>query len=212
MCIFIISYDGALTHSGLVWYAPESDFTGSAQEFNPSHELDNCTFKITASSQGPMICVVESTLFRCQACCLFVVKPIPDPVLTYWLDPWEQTNFSKIWIKYRNFLCKNLSAKCQSFCSGLKCVDASVTHHCRADSRIAPSQSETPLQSNAFTHWLGANLESAMPLDRAVSCYLIDTNFWYTGGNLTSDESWSFWYLEENILQRKCIWKSAHQM
>ena len=33
---------------------------------------------------------------------------------------------------------------------------------CRADSRLAPSQWETPLQSNAVSHWLGANLESAL--------------------------------------------------
>ena len=31
----------------------------------------------------------------------------------------------------------------------------------RADSRFAPSQWETSLQSNAVSHWLGANLESA---------------------------------------------------
>ena len=32
----------------------------------------------------------------------------------------------------------------------------------RAGSRFAPSQWETPLQSNAVSHWLGANLESAL--------------------------------------------------
>ena len=31
----------------------------------------------------------------------------------------------------------------------------------RADSRFVPSQRETSLQSNAVSHWLGANLESA---------------------------------------------------
>ena len=31
-----------------------------------------------------------------------------------------------------------------------------------ADSRLAPSQRETSLQSNAVSHWLGANLESAL--------------------------------------------------
>ena len=31
-----------------------------------------------------------------------------------------------------------------------------------ADSRLALSQSETALQSNAVYHWLGANLESAL--------------------------------------------------
>ena len=32
----------------------------------------------------------------------------------------------------------------------------------RADSRLAPSQWETALQSNAVSHWLGAHLESAL--------------------------------------------------
>ena len=32
----------------------------------------------------------------------------------------------------------------------------------RADSRLAPSQWETLLQSNTGSHWLGANLESAL--------------------------------------------------
>ena len=32
----------------------------------------------------------------------------------------------------------------------------------RADSRLAPSEWETSLQSNAISHWLGANLESAL--------------------------------------------------
>ena len=32
----------------------------------------------------------------------------------------------------------------------------------RADSRFAPSQWDTSLQSNAVSHWLGANLESAL--------------------------------------------------
>ena len=40
----------------------------------------------------------------------------------------------------------------------------------RADSRFVPSQWETPLQSNAVSHWLGANLESAL----TVCCNLLD--------------------------------------
>ena len=34
----------------------------------------------------------------------------------------------------------------------------------RADSRLVPGQWETSLQSNAISHWLGANLESALGL------------------------------------------------
>ena len=36
----------------------------------------------------------------------------------------------------------------------------------RADSRLAPSQWETSLQSNAVSHWLGANLEWALQYNR----------------------------------------------
>ena len=41
----------------------------------------------------------------------------------------------------------------------------------RADSRLVPSQWETSLQSNTVSHWLGANLESALwhePLSQAM--------------------------------------------
>ena len=39
---------------------------------------------------------------------------------------------------------------------------AVITTYIRADSRLAPSQWETSLQSNAVSHWLGTNLESAL--------------------------------------------------
>ena len=47
---------------------------------------------------------------------------------------------------------------------------------CRADSRFAPSQWETALLCNDVSHWLGANLESALCLDRQgyieyITCY-----------------------------------------
>ena len=35
----------------------------------------------------------------------------------------------------------------------------------RADPRFVPSQWETSLQSNATSHWLGANIESALGPD-----------------------------------------------
>ena len=41
---------------------------------------------------------------------------------------------------------------------------APVTSYYRADSRFVPSQWETSLQSNTVSHWLGANLESALGL------------------------------------------------
>ena len=44
----------------------------------------------------------------------------------------------------------------RQICSSQRCL--------RADSRLAPSQWEMALQSNAVFHWLGANLESALCL------------------------------------------------
>ena len=47
----------------------------------------------------------------------------------------------------------------------------------RADSRPAPSQWETSLQSNAVSHWLGANLEATLRRfwDRLISIKVIHT-------------------------------------
>ena len=44
----------------------------------------------------------------------------------------------------------------------------------RADTRLAPSQWETSVQSNAVSHWLGANLESAWIL---LKSYLPEITF-----------------------------------
>ena len=52
--------------------------------------------------------------------------------------------------------------------------DASVY---RADSRLAPIQRETSLQSNAVPHWLGANLESALVYIRYLKHLLSQFNF-----------------------------------
>ena len=40
----------------------------------------------------------------------------------------------------------------------------------RADSRLAPSQWETSLRSNAVSHWLGASLESSLYRPHPHSC------------------------------------------
>ena len=43
-----------------------------------------------------------------------------------------------------------------------------IVKHFGVDSRIAPSQLETSLQSNAVSHWLGVNLESALHFNSQV--------------------------------------------
>ena len=47
-------------------------------------------------------------------------------------------------------------------CKGICLYHAFAVSHCRADSRFAPNQWQTSLQSNAISHWLDANLESAL--------------------------------------------------
>ena len=46
------------------------------------------------------------------------------------------------------------------------CVTAPCSRY-RTDSRLAPSQWETSLQSNGVSHWLGANPESAQDTSRS---------------------------------------------
>ena len=45
------------------------------------------------------------------------------------------------------------------------CIPSDRSIKCSTDSRLAPSQWETSLQSNAVFHWLGTNLESALTCD-----------------------------------------------
>ena len=47
-----------------------------------------------------------------------------------------------------------------------------------ADSRLAPSQWEMSLQSNAISHWLGTNLESALILTLALGWLMITMQKW----------------------------------
>ena len=56
---------------------------------------------------------------------------------------------------------------------------------CRAESRIASSQWETSLQSNAVSHWQGANLES---LESAES--RIASNQWETSLQSNAVSHW----------------------
>ena len=55
--------------------------------------------------------------------------------------------------------------------------DPPSTRIIRADSRFAPSQWETALQSNAVSHWLGASLESVLIIDNTVQCHYNTVSF-----------------------------------
>ena len=59
---------------------------------------------------------------------------------------------------------QNVAMRMRAICCALifRKVCKLQRNNVSADSRIAPSQWETSLQSNAVSHWLGANLESAL--------------------------------------------------
>ena len=58
--------------------------------------------------------------------------------------------------------------------------------HIRADSRLAPSQWETSLQSNTISHWLVANLESALHM----VWWQMQVGYWWHGGTINSHPAW----------------------
>ena len=69
------------------------------------------------------------------------------------------------------------SSYCKSLNIGYPSMKSMCTH--RADSRFAPSQWETSLQSNAISHWLRANLESVLYPVLKMSCSDLTRMIWY---------------------------------
>ena len=55
----------------------------------------------------------------------------------------------------------------------------------RADFRLAPSQWETSLQSNAVSHWLGANLDSALYIYIYLYIYMYISSYCKADGNIS---------------------------
>ena len=63
----------------------------------------------------------------------------------------------------------------------------------RADSRLAPSQSETVLLCNSVSHWLGANLESALMI--FIICSMTQTrDMTFNSQNRAYPSGGHFWY------------------
>ena len=66
--------------------------------------------------------------------------------------------------------------------------------------RFAPSQWETSLQSNGVSHWLGANLESALKVPHTTS--LPDTQDyiwgWNKNGGHFADNNCKYFFMDEN--------------
>ena len=78
---------------------------------------------------------------------------------------------------------------------------------CRADSRFVPSQWETALLCNDVSHWLGANLESALRMLPACVAVVADDIFVIQENIMAShitvkytvcSTAWSGWHLREH--------------
>ena len=81
------------------------------------------------------------------------------------------TNFNTFLLDIKIFRFKKIHSKCllydaSHFVQASICQEVSWRYNVlcwpRVDSRLASSQWETSLQSNAVSHWLGANLESSL--------------------------------------------------
>ena len=70
---------------------------------------------------------------------------------------------------------------CTACAEGSECPDPRYGKplYIRADSRLAPSQWETSLRSNAISHWLGANLESALYMYHSHTGLNCEVVSWY---------------------------------
>ena len=82
-----------------------------------------------------------------------------------------------------------------NICWIIQYVMISMLHHTntkhpnRVDSRLAPIQWGTSLRNNAVAHWLGANLESALPQDESLYSFAVSVrspNYKDRTGNLPS--------------------------
>ena len=95
--------------------------------------------------------------------------------MCYWCQhqTWQVTLFSH-YLQFKNMMTvsfvfvyvnitNNLLHLWAYFSACLWNMEVKMTGQYRADYRLAPSQWETLLQSNPVSHWLGTNLESALP-------------------------------------------------
>ena len=77
--------------------------------------------------------------------------------MVYWSSPRVQS--TQTWTPWQCLICSDPSRPCFTklgeYCIRFRYED-------RVDSRLAPSQWETSLQSNDVSHWLGTNLESVL--------------------------------------------------
>ena len=75
----------------------------------------------------------------------------------------------------------------------------------RGDSRFASSQWETSLQSNAVSHWLGANLESALSSKRCRPKWSCSLHIYMISFCCTSPQTCGGWPLVPDMQKRPVI-------
>ena len=106
------------------------------------------------------VVVSSSNIYHCCCYCLLSLpwSLLPSSSLVSLLSIWQAISPARCRfqpVRRGAALRRNWSGRC------LRRQHQSRVH-LRADSRFAPSQWETSLQSNAVYHWLGVNLESAL--------------------------------------------------
>ena len=103
----------------------------------------------------------------CPLGLLFGTKPLSESIMGYCpltlanIFQWNFNKDTEIFIEENAF--ETVVCKMAVTLSRDQCVN-NVRCFCRVDSKLAPNQWETSLQSNAVSHWLCAYLESALLL------------------------------------------------
>ena len=121
--LFRCTFDSSLTFYARALFICDCYWSKNIAYWIENHE--NNTFSLISPSAAYMRQWIGSTLVRIMACCLFGVKPLSKPMLSYCqVDP----NFSEISIKIQNisFVIMHLkisSAECQPFCLGLNVLN-----------------------------------------------------------------------------------------
>ena len=128
--------------------------------------------------------------------------------LAYQVKEGHAVTFRAIWINIHQCLSKQFiwnlclqnvncfvhTSRCQIIAA---CWCQIALYNYKADSRLAPSQWETSLQSNAVSHWLSASLESTQqlghhPFRQWLVAYLKGKEtFSSTNTNLSSSDCWN---------------------
>ena len=117
--------------------------------------IPNSNISIQRYAFENVVCKMAAILFRPQH-----VKP---PIYLYFSYFFSSCNIVSIsFIPFIKFLCVDRGGDSYQLSLHRENYLYIRVGSSRVDSRLAPSQWETSLQSNTVSHWLGTNLESAL--------------------------------------------------